>query len=155
MNHFWTDEERKRLNRAHSYEEAVEVALVILSRMNETGREVVQVCGPMSTGGLGNPADNLALFQLAINRALANNLMVFDQLPFQPMFHRLSQSRAGDGTYDWDILEVFYKKIFASRYVRRALFLPGWEGSIGACWERDLVTRLGLVVEDYPASWLV
>jgi hypothetical protein len=154
MNHFWTDEEYRRLNRARSYEETAKVALVVLSRMSETGREVVQICGPMSTGGLGNPRDNMARFQLAIHRAQARGLMVFDQLPFQPTIGRLCGFKEGNGKYDWEILEVFYKRIFESGHVHRTLFLPGWEGSVGARWERELVTRLGLIVEDYPASWL-
>lgn len=154
MKHFWTDGDHKRLQAVSSYEGAAEVALTILSRMNRTGNEVVQICGPISTGGLGNLADNTARFQLAIDHAIHNGLMVFDQIPFQQTIVRLCRPKRDGGGYDWGILEIFYRKIFESGYVHRTLFLPGWEGSTGARWERKLVTKLGLIVEEYPLGWL-
>jgi len=150
-----TEEEIELLDNIATFEDAAELAVNVLSRMNTTGKEIVQICGPMSTGGLGNQKDNMIRFRLAIDRALDNGLMVFDQLPFQKTIIRLCEAKAEQVDYDWEILEIFYKRIFESGYVHRALFLPGWDKSTGASWERNLVTKLGLVVEEYPVEWLV
>lgn len=154
MKHYWTKREYELLARSSSLEETAQVATFVLSRMSRTNREIVQICGPMSTGGLGNFTDNMARFQLAIDRALAKGLLVFDQIPFQQVFIRVCEHKEDSGQYNWEILEVFYRKIFESGHVRRTLFLPGWEGSVGSKWERQLVTELGLIVEEYPAEWL-
>ncbi len=154
MNEHWTETEVEALKTADTFEEVAEIAITILSRMSKAGLEIVQICGPMSTGGLGNLADNMARFQLAIERAFANGLLVFDQLPFQEVIIRLSGFQEGRSNYNWDILEIFYKRIFESGYVRRTLFIPGWGGSTGASWERQMVTKLGLIVEEYPIEWL-
>ncbi len=154
MNEHWTEIEIQALAGVSTFEELAEVAVCIVGRMSATGKEVVQICGPMSTGGLGNLKDNMARFRLAIDRAAENGILVFDQIPFQNEIIRLCSFKEGQDKYDWEILEVFYKRIFESGYVHRALFLPGWEDSVGASWERELTTKLGLIVEDYPVEWL-
>ena len=42
------------------------------------------------------------------------------------------------------ILDIFYKKVFESGYVSTALFLPDWQSSKGATWEKKLVSDLGI-----------
>jgi len=151
---YWTPEEKEKLEKISSFEEAADLAVNILSRMNEEGKEVVQLCGPMSTGGAGNLALNMERFQKAVDKAAEKGLLVFDQVPFQNTIIRLCELREDNPEYNWEILDIFYKRIFESGHVKRALFLPGWEKSVGASWERDLVTKLGLVVEEYPLEWL-
>lgn len=153
MNPFWTAEEHTRLEKAPDLNELADVALIILERMSLSNREIVQICGPMTTGGLGSREANMARFQLAIERALQNGLFVFDQLPFQAGMIRLSAAKAA-GQYDMGILEIFYRKVFESGYIGRTLFLPLWQSSTGTTWEYARVTRLGIIVEDYPAAWL-
>ena len=53
-----------------------------------------------------------------------------------------------------DMLDVLYRTIFSSGLINKALFLPDWESSKGARWERDLVTELGLEILEYPIEWL-
>lgn len=155
MKHYWTEKEHRLLETVSTFEETAEVALTILARMSHPNREIAQICGPMSTGGLGNLRANMIRFQLAVDRALDNGLVVFDQIPFQQAIIRLCKLKKNNQTeYDWEILEIFYRQIFESGHVHRTLFLPGWQESIGARWERELVTKLGLIVEEYPTHWL-
>lgn len=154
MNDYWTDVEFKALEVASTFHEAGDIALTILSRMSVTGKEIVQICGPISTGGLGTMEKNMARFRLAIDRATENGLFVFNQIPFQQTIKRLSNFEDRQKKYNWEILEIFYRKIFESGYIHRTLFLPYWYSSNGAKWERNIVTKIGIPVEDYPLEWL-
>lgn len=158
MQHFWTEEDKARLARVATLEEAADVALAVLERMNQHasqhGREIVQVCGPMSTGGLGNIAANMAHFERAVNVLKHRGLLVFDQMPFQDAIIRICKYKEGDGKYHVEILEVFYRRIFESGHVKRAYFLRDWESSRGATWERWICTELGIIVDEYPDEWL-
>jgi hypothetical protein len=150
----WTEEDLARLEEVTSFEEAAELAVSMLARISGTGKEIVQICGPMSTGGLGDLEQNMERFQLAIERAHERGLLVFNQIPFQKVIIRICSFEEGRPSYDWDILEIFYRRIFESGYVHRTLFIEGWDSSTGATWERNLVTKLSLVVEEYPMEWL-
>lgn len=151
---FYSQEDLNALDTVSTLEEAGALALAILKRMSEEDKEIIQLCGPMSTGGLGNLEDNMKRFQSAINIAYNKGLLVFDQIPFQSSIIRLTKFKEGEPIYNMDILEIFYRTIFESGYIKKALFLPGWESSKGARWERELVTQLGIPVEEYPPEWL-
>ncbi len=151
----WTEKERKALEHISTLEEAADIATTILARMDTNGHPVVQICGPMSTGGLGDFRKNMARFERAISRACEHGLMVFNQLPFQNAIIRIvgfDESRSTE--YCMDILEVFYKRIFISGHIKKTLFLPDWQSSRGAVWERQIVAELGICIEDYPVEWL-
>jgi hypothetical protein len=150
----WSDEHRQRLGAVMSLEEAGLMATEMLAELRASGKEIVQICGPMTTGGLGNLEANMARFAEAIETARQNGLLVFNQIPFQEVIIRVTNHHNG-GSYEMDILEVFYRTIFESGHVSRALFLPDWESSRGATWERDVVTRCGISVEEYPSEWLL
>jgi hypothetical protein len=151
---YWTEKDHLALDNARSFEELSEIALAILTRMQRPTEQVCTICGPMSTGGLGSLEANMARFSLAVNRAKYNGLLVFEQIPFQNAIVRLSLHKTRRGEYNHDILELFYRRVFESRHIHRTLFLPGWEDSVGAKWERNLVTSLGLIVSEYPVEWL-
>lgn len=114
--------------------------------------DVHQVCGPISTGGLGTRELNNARFALAIERAQANGLLVFNQLPFQEALVRLS--RYPEPGYNELNLEEFYGPIFACGHVRRVLFLSDWQTSRGARWERERAAEHAITIDEYPEHWL-
>ncbi len=67
---------------------------------------------------------------------------------------RLSDKYPKENGYYIATLEFFYKKIFESGFINKALFLPGWQDSKGATWERNLAQKLNIIVEEYPEKWL-
>jgi hypothetical protein len=150
----WTELEIEALKEAHTFEDAANIAICILGRMTSTRSQVIQICGPMSSGGLGSLSKNMERFELAIERAKLHGLVVFNQIPFQEAIIRLSDFQEGAEGYNTSILEVFYRKIFESGHIHKALFLEDWESSIGARWERDVVSRMDISVEEYPSEWL-
>ncbi len=149
----WTEAHIESLRAARTLEEAGHVGVTILERMRVTGREIIQICGPMTTGGLGTLPKNMERFALAIERARGQGLLVFDQIPFQQAIIRVTDHHDG-GAYCTDILEVFYRRILGCGHVSRALFLPGWESSRGARWEWEFVRSCGIPAELYPEAWL-
>ncbi len=121
--------------------------------MRHPEQEIVQICGPMTTGGLGSLEENMAQFSRAIEQAERQGLRVFNQIPFQGAIIRITDHHDGK-EYCVDILEVFYRRIFECGHVSRTLFLPGWQESRGARWERSFVSELGIAAEEYPREWL-
>jgi hypothetical protein len=154
MDEFWTEVEREALSKVTSYEEAADVAIALLARMKAVGKPIVQICGPMSTGGLGNLRENMQRFQHAVEVAIAKGVTVFNQVVFQETIVRLSKYEEGVKEYDMDILEVFYRRVFEAGYIDAFMFLPGWESSVGTVWERDMATKLGIEIQEYPIEWL-
>jgi hypothetical protein len=119
-------------------------------------KPISQVCGPISTGGFGNRAMNTKLFGRCIAELRRRELNPFDQLVMQDAMADLVETwhrEYPDRTYCDPILEVIYRQIFESRLVVRTFFLPDWETSHGARWEREHVTRLGLEVHEFPMEW--
>lgn len=154
MNEFWTQLETEALKAANSMEDTAEVALSILCKMRGFNNDViVQICGPMSTGGLGSLELNMFRFNRAIDVAQNNGIIVFNQVPFQEAMIRIAEQRKIKG-YFMDILEVFYRQVFESGLIKKGLFLPDWQSSVGASWERELMLELGIIVEEYPSEWL-
>ena len=115
----------------------------------------MQLCGPMTTGGLDSLPRNMERFARAIAFLEAHGVCVFNQTPFQEVIIRVTKHHESGGSYCMDILEVFYRMIFESGYVDRTLFLPGWESSKGATWERKFVGACGIPVHDFSAKWLL
>jgi hypothetical protein len=53
-----------------------------------------------------------------------------------------------------DILEIFYKGLFDSGYIDEVYFLPDWQSSIGASWERKTIADFGIKIGEYPTEFL-
>jgi hypothetical protein len=155
FNRFWTEVEVEALDWANSFEELADIAIIILVRMKleAPDREIVQICGPMSTGGLGSLEANMQRFRGAVEVAESKGLFVFNQSPFQDAMFRIGNWRGGM-QYCTDILKIFYDKVFRSGLLNKGLFLPDWQGSIGTVWEWEVMPKLGIKVEDYPSEWL-
>lgn len=144
---YWTLERLERLAVIGSFEEAADLALEIIREMPAPR---CQVCGPISTGGLGSIAANSVAFRFAVDLLRARGENPFDQMPFEGLFVRLVKEwQAAGGTgYCLPILEVFYRRVFESGLITKMIFLPGWESSFGARWERHHSWQAGLETFD-------
>lgn len=104
------------------------------------------VCGPISSGGLGSIEKNEQRFSLAIQTLQGAGYNLFNQMPFEPAMKRMY---IPDHTgYDWRILHHFYEPIFRGGRIRQKFFIPGWESSTGATWERGIAQELGIEIID-------
>jgi len=148
-----TTEEQNLLLSVKSFDALAEIALSSLVRMRGEHLTIVQICGPMSTGGLGNLAANMDRFNRAINVAVSRDVSVFNQIHFQEAMIRICKWEESQ-PYPMDLLERFYGRIFSAGHIDKGLFLPDWRSSIGARWEWDEFQKLQIPVEDYPEDWL-
>lgn len=154
MEKYFTRNHIHRIDNSLTFEELADIAIEVLKEMYEReNKPIVEICGPISTGGLGNTKDNLERFDKAIKIACDKGMCVFTQLPFERTIARIMHKYPVTDGYHLDILEIFYRKIFSSGYIHKTLFLPDWQSSKGARWERDLVTELGLEVLEFPIEW--
>ena len=134
-------EEEYHIARARTFEELCDIALPILQRMPQP---IIQVCGPISHGGVGSITENLRRFEAVIEELGGQGLHVFSQLPFEGSMQHIKVTPYYMG--DDHLLETFYLPIFQSGFVRSLYFLPDWTISYGACWEYSHATRLGMEI---------
>ncbi len=140
----WTPEWLARLAAVQTYEEAVKLAIDTLVVMP---KPICQVCGPISTGGLGSSEQNLRVLNYAIRFLQEHGMTVFDQQPYEDTIRRL---QADDPAY----LERFYLPIFKSGHITKFHFIPGWNTSVGTRWEHDQAVVLGIERGYFPESFI-
>jgi len=115
---------------------------------------VFEVCGPISTGQYSYQ-ENIKIFGGCLKKLQRLGFMPFDILPLQEGFDRLIvewHKKNGNG-YCNPILDIVYKSIFQSGIIKAAFFLPTWEQSFGANWERKTFLELKIPIFEYPVGW--
>jgi hypothetical protein len=150
---YWTEDFRQAVNTCRSFDEMGEIAIRVLQSMPQP---ISQVCGPISTGGLGSRERNTAVFVRCINELRKRQLNPFDQFPLQDAMTRLGEEwhrLHPQESYCMPLLDEVYQAIFASGLLKRTYFLPGWETSFGSRWERETLTRLGIEIHEFPREW--
>lgn len=100
------------------------------------------VSGPISTGG-GTVEDNLKHFNKVI-RANREHYRIFDQMPYEPNFHRLYETDPNRWTTE-AFIEEFYRPLMATGHFEGILFMENFKISRGATREHDdLAPAFGL-----------
>ncbi|MCU0660496.1 MAG: DUF4406 domain-containing protein [Candidatus Pacebacteria bacterium] len=139
---YWTVEEYSALASIASVSEMYQLGQNILNRMPDP---VVQVCGPISTGGAGSIEGNLLAFAEVIRELQEKGMHVFDQLLFEIPMQRFKADLL-PGEYLEAILTDFYQPLFESGKIRTFYFMQNWQSSYGARWEHDQALRLGIEI---------
>lgn len=139
---YWKPADTAALETANSFAELSEIALRVLKRMP---KPVGQVCGPISSGGLGSIPANLKRFDETIERLIRDGNSIFDQVPFEDCLFRLKGKDQGLSSKN-RLLTEFYLPLFESGLVDTFYFIPGWESSQGAKWEHAQAKRLGITI---------
>ena len=147
------EQELGALESAHRFDDVAKIAITMLARHRHEGQNVSMICGPMTTGGCGSFEANMEHFRKSVKVAVRYGLFVFDQTLFQDAMIRISNWKSG-AAYPQDVLEIFYRNIFESGHVDKLIFLPDWESSKGARWERSIAADLNLPIEEFPSKWL-
>lgn len=149
----YKEEHFKAVEAATTYEELSGVALDVLKSMPQP---VIAVSGPISTGGAGNITQNLIIFEKTIQKLLDQGHNVFNNInPFEKTIQTLRQ-KFGKHPKEQNqiLLDKFYFAIYTSGYIKKIYFIPGWESSHGATWEREIAKRYGIEIEDLPKDFL-
>ena len=139
---------------ADSFEELSEIGV---AKLHEIGTEVGIVCGPLSTGGLGNALDNFNVFKATIEELGRQGHTIFNQMPFESSLGRLRQrweaEQEGVVGYCMPILTHFYAPLFGTGRITKSFFIPRWESSFGARWEHEKMLEHTIEIIYLPADW--
>ncbi len=146
----WTEENIQKIELLETYADMKEIALQMLKDLPQP---VVQLCGPLTTGGRGSFEANIEMFNEGIQFLAKQDKTIFDQRPFEIPMQKLKAVRKDSG-YAYELLNEFYLPIFESGYVKELYFLPGWENSVGACWEHEQAQRLEITISYLPKDLL-
>lgn len=143
---------------ADTFGKMAQVMLAELAKFPE-GAEIGMAFGPITTGGRGSPEENLRVFEAVIARLRREGRLVFSQMPYEPQLFKLTaawrQSAPGNSNaYCWPVLKETYLPLFESNRISLAWFIPGWESSQGAAWEREVLMRRDTRIVDLSPSWV-
>ena len=139
---YYQPEDFKKLELVVSFSELFPIAEEIIKRLPPP---ISQVCGPISTGGLGSIEKNMQRLEETVEHLHRSGLTVFNQVPFESPMNRILAAKKSDG-YDHSLLTDFYLPLFESGLVHVLHFLPDWQSSTGASWEHEQAKRLGLKI---------
>ena len=138
---YWEEKDFQDLERAESMGDTYIIAERILKRMPKL---VVQVCGPISSGG-GDSINNLEALKRAIRDLQEKGLNVFDQTPFDATVRRI-KSKTLPTEYFESVLTDFHLPLFELGIISTLYFMPNWQTSHGAKWEHEQGKKMGLEI---------
>ena len=139
---YWRENDWKDLEKVESAADLYAIAERIIAHME---KPLVQVCGPVGTGGLGSVEKNLEVFNDTIIQLQGKRLNVFDQMPFEDQMQNLKKKFSTEKVVN-DILNDFYLPIFKSGAISAFYFMPNWQTSFGARWEHEEAKKLGIKI---------
>ena len=137
-----TDYDYRRIEVATSFPFLVDIALEVIARHNKSSTPVIQVCGPMASGG-GKLEENTLKIAQAITTLRNEGKNVFSQVPFQRGM--LNFTTVEDYLRNpLELLNGFYGPLFRGGHIQALAFVAGWESSFGCRWEHDTGRALGM-----------
>jgi hypothetical protein len=139
---YWPEEVIREVECATTMSDLTKIAKSIIEKMRTP---IVQVCGPISSGGKGNVTDNLFTFSKAIAQLQTEGHSVFDQMPFEKNLHRIIKGMIYEDAQH-AILHEFYEPIFDTGKIKTLYFLPDWKSSNGARWEHAHAEKRGIEI---------
>lgn len=149
----WEDHHIEKAKSANDFAFLGELICDVAQKMP---KPLFMLSGPMTTGGMGSYSKNILLFQHAIDEASKEGVSVFNQTMLEEHLQRLVRNwltRNPDAQYCNHVLTDVYEILLTSGHIQGLYFIPGWETSRGAKWEREAAERLNLAIHDYPLSW--
>lgn len=149
---YWSDEELTDINSAQSYEELLKPAMRLIKRMPQP---IGQVCGPISSGGVGNLDGNIKIFNKTIKKVREKGKIVFNQIPLEDTIHRIKQNSIGScSERNFAVLENIYAPLFESGYMKKLFFMSNWKSSRGSVWEHNKGKELNIEIIYLPENFL-
>jgi hypothetical protein len=142
----YVKENRPRGSQADSFSDLCRLALLDLQKIGRAGI----VCGPITTGGRGSAEENMRAITAVVLHLENQGVRIFSQTTYEATLWTLKDQweMSGNPGYCMPILMDFYLPLFQSGYICKAYFLPNWESSFGARWERKQFAHLQIEIID-------
>ena len=137
--------DRKLLRRVFSVGTYSELGKLALGLAEKMPKPIMQVCGPIATGGLNSVEKNLDVLNRTIRKLTLNGEVIFNQMPFEwPMQELRRKSTLSVEETGNMLLNDFYLPVFESGLISGLHFIYCWESSYGARREHGQAERLGI-----------
>lgn len=108
-------------------------------------KNVVRVCGPLTSGGFGYEINAERLSQ-ATKKLISKGYSVWN--------YETSEKYIKPLNLKWEtIMEDFHIPILRSGFIKKAFFIQNWESSNGAKVEYNQCRLLGIECELFPEEW--
>ncbi len=142
---YWNEEDWADLDKAEFIVDLFYIAERVLKRIPNP---VAQVCGPISTGGVGSLEANLNIFNQTIKNLQDKGLHIFDQMPFEEKMKEIKEKIIkSNQEYSQEIIHDFYEPLFSLGMIKTFYFIPGWESSTGANMEHNLALKYNIEIK--------
>ena len=141
--HHWTEEHVAALRKAQSF---ADLAMMAVSVLDSMPTPIGMVSGPISTGGAGSIAANLAKLNRAIGKLHEEGKNIFSALPAQDHIFRVVDATEQTWTAEFNqrLLDEFFLPLIQHGAVKTFYFLPDWQSSHGATWEHEQAPAWGI-----------
>jgi len=124
-----------------------ELAVEAIEDLKKLPQPVVRVFGPLTTGGFGYE-ENAKRFLRSEAVLRAKGYTVFDYSKYEKTISKIYEP-----SLHTDVMEYFHKPIIEADIIKEVFFLPKWEESKGATYERNLCEKLGITISEFPEAW--
>jgi len=151
---FWTNDHFKHLYEITPTVENLKLVCEIVLDMIKDESGLAAVSGPISTGGKGNPDENLQVFNKAIFELSEKDLKLFNQMPLEGFFgivHKL-YLRFEKGYKGKAFIDNFYEPLLCSGKFEYLIQLPGWKTSVGSGFEYEIAKKMGIKIISYEEA---
>lgn len=156
---------KKDLDRLYAISESTDPdymmrqALIVAEDILERSQpSLAIVCGPISSGRL-SVVENLTIFARTVFK-VGQKIPVFNQLPFEPVFHKVhgliehDSTLCPNGSSSKYFIEHFYEPLFRLPEIQwLPQFIYGYKKSTGAMIEHAIFTELGSKIHYLPPSF--
>ncbi len=152
LSRHYTENHLAEIKKAKTYDELAVVGIKVLKSMPQP---IGMVCGPVTSGGVGNVKENIRRLKYAMHKLTQEGKIIFNQAQFEDAMREfLTTYGKTKEESNLILLEGFYKRVFESGLLKILYFMPDWQSSFGATWEREQGKRLGLEIIDLPESFI-
>lgn len=119
-----------------------------IDRLRQLPQPIVRVCGPLTSGGKGYD-ENLRRFAEANKILTEKGYTVFDY------FDHDDEDQIKAAGLPWEeVMEHYHRPILETGLISTAFFLPDWESSNGATWERRMIESMpNMEIREFPEEW--
>ena len=118
-------------------------------RNTSGGEKIFELCGPITTGGVGSIQGNNDKMVRVVEKIRTMGHKVFAHTDYTKEILAIKSELQKHNRfyyYDWDLLYDCFDPLFASGLLDGLIFLEDFESSTGARWEYDMALKYGIPI---------
>ena len=117
-----------------------------IEKIKAMKQPVVRVCGPLTSDGPEGYAGNARRLEQAVEILKSKGMSVWSVNGGEQKIKERQCSHSS-------VCNYFHGPILESGLIQKAYFLPHWEESKGALFERETAEKVGIIIQEFPEEW--